>query len=169
MCPAYKRYFVPNAMVFLTLATARRRPVFGNHDRVLSALITLKYVKALHPFHMKAYVVLPDHWHLLIRTRDGRFDRIVHSFKRNLSLEFRKKGFCGDDIWQKRYYDHVIRDEEDLYNHMDYIHFNPVHHGHAGGPADWRFSSFSYYVKYGWYLPDWGRRIPDNIKNLDLY
>ena len=168
MCPAYKRYFIPNAFVFLTLTTAGRIAVFENAAYATSALEILKNVKKLHPFHMKAYVAMPDHWHLLIQTDDGRFDRIIHSFKRNVSLELHKQGLCGGDIWQKRYYDHVIRDEKDFCNHMDYIHFNPVHHGYANRPADHRVSSFQHYVKRGWYPPNWGRMIPDNIKDMDL-
>jgi len=168
MCPAYKRYFLPNAIIFLTLTTAARRPVFENAAFVSSALEILNNVKMLHPFHMKAYVAMPDHWHVLIQTDDGRFDRIVHSFKRNVSFEFHKQGFWEGEIWQGRFYDHVIRDDTDFKNHLDYIHFNPVHHGHADRPADYRFSSFHHYVKRGWYGPDWGSMIPDNVKGMDL-
>jgi len=168
MCPAYKRYFVPNSIVFLTMATAGRRPLFDDAVMVASALEILKQVKNIHPFMMKAYVVMPDHIHLLIHTQDGRFDRIIHLFKRNVSFEFHKRGICEGAIWQNRFYDRVIRDDEDLRNHMDYIHFNPVHHNHTSRPADYPFSSFHHYAARGWYPPDWGSMVPDNIKNMNL-
>jgi putative transposase len=168
MSPAYKRYFTPNAIVFLTLATAGRKPVFENPFLGESALGILNHVKALHPFQMKGYVMMPDHWHLMIHTQGGRFDKVVHSFKRNVTIEFHKKGFCEGAIWQDRFYDHVIRDDDDFSNHLDYIHFNPVHHGNASSPAEYPFSSFHHYVELEWYSLDWGNMIPEHIKNMNL-
>ena len=164
----YRRYFVPNTTVFLTAVTAERRPLFNNADNVESILAILKNVKPLHPFTMKSWVVMPDHLHLLIHTIDGRFDRVMHSFKRNVTLEFRKCGICDAEIWQKRFYDHVVRDDRDFSNHLDYIHFNPVHHGLAVRPVDFAFSSFQYYVERGWVLPNWGSMAPENIKEMNL-
>jgi len=117
---------------------------------------------------MRAHVVIPDHIHFLIHTDDGRFDRVMHSFKRNVTLEFHRREIFSGDIWQNRFYDHVIRDDEDFANHLDYIHFNPVHHKRAVRPADYPFSSFHHYVKQGWYPPDWGNLAPDHIKNMNL-
>ena len=168
MCPAYKRYFVPNAIVFLTLATAGRRPLFENGDLAGRVLSILKHVKNIHPFAMKGYVVMPDHLHLLIHTNDGRFDRVMHSFKRNVTVEFHKQGVCDGEIWQKRFYDHVIRDDDDFRNHLDYIHFNPVHHERVKRPAEYPHSSFHHYMKQGWYPPDWGNITPDHIRNMNL-
>jgi putative transposase len=168
MAPAYKRYFVPNAMVFLTLVTAGRKNVFEDPARANTALAILREVKSLHPFKMKAWVVMPDHLHLLIHVIDGRFDRIVHSFKRNLSLEFHRLKMWQGEIWQNRFYDHVIRDDVDLANHVDYIHYNPVHHGFACRPADYPFSSFHHHAQKGRYPVDWGNTLPDNIKPMDL-
>ncbi len=168
MCPAYKRYFKPNAIVFLTFTTKNRNPVFDNPSFVSLALEILHHVKTIHPFRMKGYVVMPEHWHLLIHTQDGHFDRIIHSFKRNVSFEFHKQGFCKGAIWQARYYDHVIRDDEDFRNHLDYIHFNPVHHGKTDRTAEYPFSSFHYYMERGWYQADWGNMIPNHIRNMNL-
>jgi putative transposase len=145
MAPAYKRYFVPNATVFLTLVTAGRKPVFDDPGLVPIALSILRNVKAHHPFKMKAWVVMPDHLHLLIHTMDGRFDKIIHSFKRNVSLKLHKTGI-----------------------HLVYSHFNPVRHGFTRRPSEYAFSSFHYYVKKGWYTPEWGNIMPDNIKDMDL-
>jgi len=59
-------------------------------------------------------------------------------------------------IWQRRYWEHTIRDERDYAAHMDYIHFNPVKHGHVAKVADWPYSSFRRLVEAGVYAPDWG-------------
>lgn len=164
----YRRYFVPNAIVFLTAVTGGRRPLFDNADNIAFLLSILKNVKLLHPFAMKAWVVMPDHLHLLLHTVDGRFDRVMHSFKRNVSARFCKCGIGEGEIWQKRYYDHVIRDDRDFFNHLDYIHFNPVHHGRVKRPAEFVFSSFQHYVERGWYTLEWGSMVPENIKEMDL-
>jgi len=164
----YRRYFVPNTTVFLTAVTAGRRPLFADPGNAASALAILKNVKLLHPFAMKAWVVMPDHLHLLIHTMDGRFDRIMHSFKRNVSVEFCKRGLYDEEIWQKRYYDHVIRDDGDFSNHLDYIHFNPIHHGLAVRPVDFAFSSFHHYVARGRVAASWGSMVPENIKEMNL-
>jgi putative transposase len=85
-----------------------------------------------------------------------------------VSLKLHQTGIRAGDVWQKRFYDHVIRDETDFANHLDYIHFNPVRHGFTRRPSEYAFSSFHYYVKKGWYTPEWGNIMPDNIKDMDL-
>ncbi|HEC17956.1 MAG TPA: transposase, partial [Gammaproteobacteria bacterium] len=63
------------------------------------------------------------------------------------------KGEC--DLWQRRYWEHTIRDENDMRRHIDYIHYNPVKHGHVASVAEWPFSSFHRFVKAGVYPLDW--------------
>ena len=58
-------------------------------------------------------------------------------------------------VWQRRYWEHTARDDEDLRRHVDYIHYNPVKHGHAATAADWPYSSFHRYVREGVYPADW--------------
>jgi putative transposase len=168
MCPRYQRHFVPNSVVFLTIVTAGRMPLFQAKDSVETALSVLRGVKEIHPFKMRGYVILPDHWHLLILTEDGRFDRVVHSFKRNAALALKQAWTSGEAVWQNRYYDHVIRDDHDLARHLDYIHYNPVHHGCAAAPADYAFSSFGHYAARGWYPVDWGSSMPRSIDGMNL-
>jgi putative transposase len=168
MCPKYKRYWVPDSVAFLTLVTGGRSPIFHDEGTMRMALGILRRVKEIHPFRMRGYVILPDHWHLLLWTRDGRFDRVVHSFKRNVAFALKREGYFDDSIWQRRYYDHVIRDDADFTRHLDYIHFNPVHHGLAAKPVDHEFSSFKHYVSIGWYPMDWGTSPPDSLEGLNM-
>jgi putative transposase len=168
MCPRYRRHFVPNSVVFLTLVTAERAPVFQAREAVETALGVLRRVKVIHPFKMRGYVILPDHWHLLIWMRDGRFDQVVHSFKRSAAVALKEPAMAGGTVWQKRYYDHVIRDDRDLAKHLDYIHYNPVRHGHVAAPADYPSSSFHHYVSRGWYPENWGTTVPPTIDGMNL-
>ena len=80
---------------------------------------------------------------------------IKKHFTQTSGIEYSIKNNREADIWQRRYYEHTIRDEEDLYRHIDYIHYNPVKHGLALSPKDWKFSSFMKFVKLGFYDIDW--------------
>ncbi|MFD2273067.1 transposase [Undibacterium arcticum] len=116
---------------------------------------------------MLALVILPDHLHAIWRLPEGdcdysnRWRRIKSAFfaglaerRRSIAKPSTKKGERG--IWQRRFWEHTLRDEHDMQVHCDYIHFNPVKHGHAGRVVDWPHSTFHAYVERGVYLPDWG-------------
>jgi putative transposase len=70
-------------------------------------------------------------------------------------------------IWQRRFWEHTINDEEDFEMHLDYIHYNPVKHGYVDRPADWAWSSFQRYVKEGIYENDWIGGDEGRIQKLD--
>ena len=72
-------------------------------------------------------------------------------------------------VWQARYFEHTIQDDDDLERHVDYIHYNPVKHGLVTRPCDWRWSTFSRYVAAGQYPADWGcQAAPSTIAKLDM-
>ena len=71
-------------------------------------------------------------------------------------------------IWQRRYWEHLIRDEEDWCRHMDYIHYNPDKHGMAKAPSDWPYSSFNRAVERGWYEPTWGKSEPAHLAHMNF-
>jgi putative transposase len=66
-------------------------------------------------------------------------------------------------VWQRRFWEHVIRDEDDFNRHVDYIHINPVKHGYVKRAADWQFSSFHRYVKLGILPADWAGEVNDDL------
>ncbi|MDD5412807.1 MAG: transposase, partial [Methylobacter sp.] len=68
-------------------------------------------------------------------------------------------------VWQRRFWEHCIRDENDWRQHVDYIHFNPVKHGYVSAPQDWLYSSFNQAVSKGWYEP--GVLLEDDFKDID--
>ncbi|MEO8171406.1 MAG: transposase [Oxalobacteraceae bacterium] len=152
-------------MYFFTVNLAERR---GNgllirHIDALRA--AFRVTMQAHPFVIEAAVVLPDHLHCLWRLPLGdddfplRWRLIKATFSRALphgecvSASRMRKGERG--IWQRRYWEHVIRDERDLHQHLDYIHFNPVKHGYVQRASDWPHSSFHRYVARGLYPANW--------------
>ena len=163
--PNYRRATEPGATWFFTVNLLERR---GNDllvreiDRLRACVMTERLRR---PFSILAWVVLPDHMHWLWRLPIGdadyatRWRRIKTDFSRGLPVFERRseirvnRGERG--IWQRRYWEHQIRDAEDLKQHVDYIHFNPVKHGWASRAVDWPHSSFSHFVERGAYTPDW--------------
>ena len=162
--PDYRRNRVPGGSYFFTVNLLERRSnlLIANID-VLRAAI--RDVRARRPFHIDAWVVLPEHMHCIWTLPDGAasFDRrwwaIKVAFSKALPVNEvpkaarRRRGERG--IWQRRYWEHTIRDERDYAVHMDYVHFNPVKHGVAQTAAGWPYSTFRRCVAQGLYAADW--------------
>ena len=142
----YRRANLTGGTYFFTLVTERRRPLFREQAAVTQLLQAIEAVRSRHPFEVDAYVVLPDHLHTLWTLPDGdakfstRWRLIKEAFTRaylkthaapERSASRLLKGEQG--IWQRRFWEHTIRDEADFVAHLNYIHLNPVHHGLASG------------------------------------
>ena len=171
--PNFRRFYVPNAVVFITGVTNGRRPYLGSDGNISLFWDTLQRVQRIHPFHLLAYVILPDHFHWLMRVDDetGNFSKVLHSVKRNFTLNFKRSHDIKDSftLWQGRFWDHVVRDEDDLNHHVDYVHWNPVKHDYVCRPGDWPHSSFQHWQERGYYAPGWGDGgEPEDIKKLDF-
>lgn len=116
---------------------------------------------------MLGYVFLFDHFHMIIQpTGESNFSDIMHSLKFNFTREYKKLiGLAPSQpmkFWQKRFWDHVIRDDRDFENHLHYIHLNPVKHGYVKDPRDWKDSSYIEWEKRGLYPPAFGWDEPAN-------
>jgi putative transposase len=163
--PPHRRAHVPGGLFFFTVVLADRRSALLVHhiDRFRRIY---KSVTEQHPFETVAICVLPDHLHALWLLPQGdadfslRWSLIKSAFSRGLpgytprnpsKITRRERR-----IWQRRYWEHAIRDEADLERHVDYIHFNPVKHGHVSQVCDWPYSSFHRYVARGMLPLDWG-------------
>jgi putative transposase len=155
---------------FFTVVSHRRRPILCD-DAIRTALRRgIETVRAKHPFSIDGWVLLPDHMHCIwtLPQDDHAFSLRWSEIKRFVSTEVRdefhdagtltrsRRSRRESTIWQRRFWEHVIRDECDLGRHLDYIHFNPVKHGHAPRAIDWPFSTFGRYVADGVYPQDWG-------------
>lgn len=154
----YRRILIPGATYFFTVNLANRRKTFLiDHIDLLRDAI--RYTRQRHPFLIDAMVVLPDHLHAIwtLPWDDADFPlrwRLIKTwFSRNLPLGEHRgasrvdKGERG--IWQRRYWEHLIRDEIDFARHVDYIHWNPVKHGLVARVVDWPYSTFHRFVGNG--------------------
>jgi putative transposase len=161
----YRRSRLPGATYFFTVTTAQRHlNLLVRHVQDLKASFQYEHQRA--PFVNVALVILPDHLHAIWRLPKGdsdysqRWRRIKAGFSRALPLGERisssrkLKGERG--VWQRRFWEHTIRDEDDLQSHLDYIHYNPVKHGLVQKVSDWPHSTFHHYVQRGIYMADWG-------------
>ncbi|MDS4029216.1 MAG: transposase [Candidatus Contendobacter sp.] len=161
---AYRRYRVSGGTYFFTVNLAERdRRLLTEHIGTLRD--AFRRVRAAHPFRIEAIVVLPDHLHTLWTLPAGdhdfslRWRQLKSAFSRameteeHLSASRARKRERG--IWQRRFWEHAIRDEEDFSRHVDYIHYNPVKHGHVKSVVEWPYSSFHRHVGGGVYPADW--------------
>jgi putative transposase len=146
------RYYTPGQVVFITQIVNSRQPVFQNSEMIFLLKEIFHNVKVIHPYKMFAYVFLPDHFHVLIQpTGNSTFSQIMHSIKRNFTIEYKRSINFQENLqfWQKRFWDHVIRNEIDLENHLHYIHYNPIKHGYVSELEDWKESSFLEWYEHG--------------------
>lgn len=149
------RYFREGDISFLTHVTYLRRPILLENTQLLQWSIEQQRRKL--SFKILAWVVLPDHWHLLIDAQQNKVPDIMKRVKLSFAARYREKsGFVSGQVWHHRYWDHIIRDEQDLNQHFDYIHFNPVKHGLVSAPIDYPHSSFQQFLNLGLYRADWG-------------
>ncbi len=146
--PNYIRNQVYGGTYFFTLVTHNRKPFFSDEAAVDILLRAIQQTKIRKPFDLIAYCILFDHLHLLISLPidDRSFSQIIRNVKRITTKDTRE--LLGNPellIWQDRFWEHTIRDEEDLEHHFDYIHYNPVKHGYVEDYGNWAWSSFSEY------------------------
>jgi putative transposase len=164
----YRRNFVAGATYFFTVNLADRRSRLLV-DRIDLLRAAFRATRRRHPFTIDAIVVLPDHLHASWTLPAGdsdfamRWNLIKGSFSRGLPqgepVSISRSSRRERGIWQRRYWEHTIRDDDDFAHHVDYIHFNPVKHGHVEHVATWPYSSFHRFVRFGLYPADWATGI----------
>ena len=167
--PRYVRAKFKGSVFFFTVVLAER-PSNLLVDQIARLRQAYRTVQQRRPFETVAVCVLPDHIHALWALPDGdvdfstRWNLIKSLFSRGLDARSRSASKASKrekGIWQRRYWEHAIRDDADLERHVDYIHFNPVKHGHVTRVADWPHSSFHHHVERGSLPADWGGDMKD--------
>ena len=167
---AYRRNFIPGGCFFFTVNLAdRRRRLLTEHVDALRTAFRETHQR--HPFTTDAIVVLPDHLHAVWTLPDSdrdfatRWRLIKSTFSRHFSVDepisASRAAKNERGIRQRRYWEHTIRNEEDLARHIDYVHINPVKHGLVKQVRDWPHSSFHRMVKSGIYPEDWAGDFSD--------
>ena len=165
----YRRATAAGGSFFFTVVAYRRQPILCDvaiRTALREAVLTVRRTK---PFSIDAWVLLPDHLHCVWTLPpddgdfSGRWSLIKSGVSRMVGAQYRRADWLNASklkhreatIWQRRFWEHCIRDENDFQRHIDYLHFNPVKHGLVSRVADWPHSTFHRYVAEGKYSLDW--------------
>jgi putative transposase len=168
----YRRAWQAGGTYFFTVNLAKRSGTLSV-DRIHHLRDMVRKVKREHPFDILAWAVLPDHMHAIWSLPPDdcdcatRWMPIKSGFSRGIPKEEsvrtarRRKGERG--IWQRRFWEHLIRDENDLQRHMDYVHINPVKHGYVARASEWPYSSIHRYIRQAWMTENWAVDAGDGL------
>jgi putative transposase len=178
--PNYRRLHIQGGTFFFTVVIYNRRRILLDEPIRLALRSAVTETRKTMPFRSDAWVLLPDHMHCiwtlppnddnyplrwaLIKQEVTRAYRKVYGEAQQLSLSRLKRR--ESSLWQRRFWEHQIRDERDFVRHVDYIHWNPVKHGLVTQAGEWPYSTFHRYVKEGVYTPDW--RVAEDFDDSDF-
>ena len=165
----YRRVNTDGGTYFFTVVSYRRQHILCDIPIRDALHKAIKDTQLKYPFKIDAWVLLPDHLHCIWTLPEGdvEFSKRWSLIKRKVSIvcadQYKKgkwltasrKKHRESTIWQRRFWEHQIRDQDDFNRHLDYIHYNPVKHGLCVRPIDWVYSTFHRYVKEGRYPVDW--------------
>jgi REP-associated tyrosine transposase len=163
----YRRAFIQGGRYFFTVVTARREPVFAGAAEVALLREAFRVEMDKRPFAIDAIVVLPDHLHCIWTLPEGDADfstrwRLIktwfskHYLAKAPVTHSNRLNKEQQSIWQQRFWEHCLRDEQDFNQHVDYIHYNPVKHGYVERASLWHHSSIHRYIQHGLIDKDWG-------------
>ncbi len=168
----YRRAFHPGGCYFFTVVANKRRPWLTEEHAINRLRNAFRRVMQVRPFTMDAIVVLPDHLHCIWQLPEGdiNFSERWRQIKRFVSIGLESPLNVRKEkaLWQRRYWEHLLRDEEDWRRHMDYIHYNPVKHGYVSQAADWPHGSFRQAMARGLYEASWGDMEPENLTGMEF-
>ncbi len=167
--PTYTRAYIPGGAFFFTLVTYRRQPILGQSVARTALRNAIEDVRAVRPFHIDALVLLPDHLHTIwtLPSEDADFSTHWRLIKYRTTRELAQLVTMDTlqstsrqkkqerPVWQRRFWEHAVRDEDEFSALCDYIHYNPVKHGHARCPHAWPYSSFRRFVQARRYPLAW--------------
>ena len=166
----YRRATTSGASYFFTVVTFRRQKFLTDDDCRAWLRKAIIKTRVRYPFTIDAWVLLPDHLHCIwtLPQDDADFSVRWNGIKRRFTIQAKqrlhkpewmnasKQKHRESTIWQRRFWEHQIRDDRDYQQHMDYIHYNPVKHGLVERVQDWPYSSFHRFVEQGLYMASWG-------------
>lgn len=165
----YRRARMAGGVYFFTHVTLGRRPILTQEPSLRALRSAFEAARKVKPFMIDAIVILPDHLHCILVLPAGdvdfagrwkaikaRYSRLMPRDLESPARRARERGF-----WQRRYWEHRIRDDDDWNRHRDYIHYNPVKHRLTIAAKEWPHSSFHRYVAQGHYPMNWGGRGAD--------
>ena len=173
----YRRAYIPGGSWFFTVNLAERKPNQLLVEKIDLLRNAFEYTKQRYPFRMDAVVILPDHLHCIwtLPQADAdfstRWNMLKGYFSRHIAkgerISTSRKSRRERGIGQRRFWEHLLRDQNDFNRHVDYIHWNPVKHGWAKSASDWPHSSFHRYVVRGVYPENWGNHAGYDIEGVE--
>jgi len=183
--PNYRRSKTRGGTYFFTVVTCKRQEILCKPQSRIALRDAIEAVRGLLPFHVDAWVLLPDHLHCIWTLPEGdadfpkRWGMIKSRFTKKVknvgwALPTNKKYSISRirhrdaNIWQRRFWEHQIRDQEDFNRHCDYIHYNPVKHRLVDDPKKWEFSTIHRFIEKGVYPRHWGGFMTNDIISMDL-
>ena len=164
--PNYRRNRVEGGCYFFTINLLERHEnsLLVQHIDLLRDVI--QRVRRKYPFHIDGWVILPNHMHCIwtLPAGDSDYSTRIRLIKTLFSKSLPNNEYRSDvrrqnrerGVWQRRFWEHTISDEQDYATHMDYLHYNPVKHGYVSAVADWPYSTFEKLVQENFYPRDWG-------------
>jgi putative transposase len=178
--PEYRRSRVEGGTYFFTVVTYNRLPILTTTEARKLLRSAWENVRERFPFTSDALCLLPDHIHCIwiLPEGDANFSVRWKEIKRLFTRSYLSAVGPGETrnasrlsrgeaaIWQRRFWEHTIRDEKDLNHHRDYIHYNPVKHGLVQNVSAWPWSSFHRYVRTGYYERGWGETVGEEVNRL---
>jgi putative transposase len=166
----YRRAKTIGGSYFFTVVTYRRQPLLIHPESRQILREVIQRVRQQYPFVVDAWVLLPDHTHCVWTLPSGdsdyskRWSLIKSGFSKRTGELFKRDDWMNKSkikhrestVWQRRFWEHSIRNQEDFNRHINYIYWNPVKHGYVTRVADWQYSTFHRDVKAGLYPESWG-------------
>ena len=165
----YRRANVAGGTYFFTVNAFRRLPVLTEAPVRAALREAIRHTRSIHPFAIDAWVLLPDHLHCIWTLPEGdadfssRWAKIKRHVSKECGAEFGAQDLSASrnqrreaGLWQRRFWEHQIRDDADFARHVDYIHWNPVKHGLVRQAFDWPYSTFHRFIRDGVYASNWG-------------
>jgi len=161
--PEYRRLWIPGGTFFFTVVTYKRRPILCRDESRAALRKAITDTRINYPFETIAWVLLPNHLHCIWKLPEGDSDystrwRLIKArFSRTFDAPLEspsgpnasRERHAERHIWQRRFWEHGIRNQDDLNRHIDYVHFNPVKHGLVEEPEQWPYSTYHGWVKVG--------------------
>ena len=166
----YRRCYVPGGTFFFTVVTERRAGILGNDVARDLLRAAFRMCRQRWPFRVDALVMLRDHVHAIwtLPPGDADYSKRWGVIKKHFTQSWLARGgleqtgnesrarYRRRGVWQRRFWEHTVRDEVDYARHFDYLHHNPVKHGLVERVCDWPYSTFHHWVKHGVYDNQWG-------------
>jgi putative transposase len=183
--PNYRRLKTPGATYFFTVVTYERQTMLCEPVSRQALQNAIEDTRRSYPFYVKAWVLLRDHLHCIRTLPDGdyEFSKRWGIIKSNFTKRIKRVGWAlptkdkpspsrilhrEATIWQRRFWEHQIRDQEDFNQHCDYIHYNPVKHGLVDDPKKWEYSTIHQFINKGLYPANWGDSIAVHVLSMDI-